>query len=65
MEFFLPLQSPMKSVMRRVLPLWFGKRHPLGMLQLSGVLAMLLVRMTTCLGWRVSPPSGYPSSFAS
>lgn len=51
------LQSPMKSVMRKVLPLWFGKRHPLGMLQLYGVLAMPPVRVTACLG----PPSGYIS----
>ena len=46
---FPSLQSLMKSVMRRVLLLWFGKRHPLVMLQLSGVLAMLRVRMTHAL----------------
>lgn len=53
-EAFPSLQSPMRSVTRKVLPLWFGKRRLLGMLQLFGVLAMPLVRMTAYLGWRPS-----------
>lgn len=64
---FPALQNPMRSVTRKALPLWFGKRRPRGTLRLSGVLAMPPVRMSACLGWGNGPPSFilHPSFFAS